>query len=893
MWKIKSPVPALSRILARKLGISPVIAQILINRGIYTIEQGRCFLGSGLDALHNPLHFPDMGKAVARILKAIQVGERILVYGDYDADGLTATALLVKIFRRLGCAAASFVPNRMVEGYGLHLDVLKREKALGTSLVITVDCGISDVAEISWAKENGVDLIITDHHEPPTQAPPAFAVINPKCSEGRYPFRDLAGVGVALKLGQALLAAAGQGSEAWQDYLDLACLGTIADVVPIQGENRILVKHGLPALADSRWPGIQALISTCGLKNKDIGTRGVAFVLAPRLNAAGRTGAPELALELLLTEDYDEALTLAGRLNQANLERQSIESAVLAEALDMLEREPAKKESCVIALASPNWHAGVIGIVAARLVERLYRPALLISVEGEEGRGSARGIPGFNMHKALVHCREHLLDHGGHALAAGFTIKSANIEEFISTLETYAREATRGEKPQPLLEIDGLIQINQLSEALVDEINLLRPFGHANPGPLLSCRGTRLLESRGVGKGAAHLKMRLRGGNTVLDGIGFNLGAYAEVLAAGEVVDLAFVPDINEYNGRRSLQLNVKDLGAPAVFADVDAQEQGGDDMAAGYFIPAPEQTGDSDDLYVPEFVYITLQKLEGGANAGPDKSHRQDRDVQLIDCRNSGNRLLRLSELAAAGEQALVITSCGYQNIGPAYHLQQSNPSLRGKIALCHHHTSGAIRDKIFSLFQKGQIDILFTTPAVVNAAGLGASKVLLYHLPYGLESLQHAYNCVNPGGRLYFLYGPGDLQDNLDGLEALAPGREYLVELYQQLRRQGKESLVFNINTLTKILAEAGFHYAGACTLRTAMKIFVELKLITCNNEGKILNIHFLPAPKQKKDLFQAQTFKRLTEIKMNSIKLMENFLSEPVYNLISQEVSFQGRL
>ncbi len=743
------------------------------------------------------------------------------------------------------------------------------------------------MAEISWAKENGIDLIVTDHHEPPAEAPPAFAVINPKCSE--YPFKDLAGVGVALKLGQALLEAAGQGSEAWRDYLDLVCLGTIADVVPIRGENRILVKHGLPALADSRWPGIQALIEICGLKNKDIGTREVGCSLTPRLNAAGRIGAPELALDLLLTENYDEAFTLAGRLNQANLERQSIESAVLAEALDMLEREPEKKESCVIALASPNWHAGVIGIVASRLVDRLYRPSLLISVEGEEGRGSARGITGFNMYKALAHCQEHLLGFGGHALAAGFTIKSANIEDFISTLETYAREVTGGEKLRPVLEIDGLIRIDQLSEALVNEINLLSPFGHANPDPLLSCRGTKLLESRGVGKEAAHLKMRLGGDNTVLDGIGFNLGAYAEVLAAGEAVDLAFVPDINVYNGRRSLQLNVKDLGAPAVFATVDAQEQGGGGIEEDCFTPALERAESNDDLFVPEFVFTALQKLEDGENKGLVKSKRQVRDVQLIDCRNSGNRLLRLSELAAAGEQALVITSCGYQNIELAYHLQQSNPSLQGKVGICHYHTSGTMRNKIFSLYQAGQIDILLTTPAAVSATGLSAGKVLLYHLPYGLDALYHTYDCVNPGGRLYFLYEPADLQDNLDGLESLAPGREYLVRLYQQLRRQGKKSFVFNINNLAKILLEAGFHYAGAYTLRTAIKIFVELKLITCNNKGNILNIHFLPAPKQKKDLFQAQTFRRLTEIKKNSIKLMERFLSEPVYNLISQDVSF----
>ncbi len=888
MWKIKSPVPILSRILAHKLRISPVVAQILINRGIHTIEQGRCFLCSELDSLHNPLLFPDMDRAVTRILKAIQGGERILIYGDYDADGLTATALLARIFQRLGYDVASFLPNRMVEGYGLHLEALKRELARGVSLVITVDCGISDVAEASWAKENGIDLIITDHHEPPATTPPAFAVINPKYGKNKYPFKELAGVGVALKLGQALLAAAGQGSEAWRDYLDLACLGTIADVVPIQGENRILVKHGLPALNESRWPGIQALIKVSGVKNKNINTREVAFGLAPRLNAAGRIGTPELALELLLTDNYDEALTLAGRLNQANLERQRIESAVLAEALDKLEREPEKKESSVIVLASENWHPGVIGIVAARLTKRFHVPALLIAVEGEEGRGSSRSVPGFNIHTALAHCQEYLLGYGGHALAAGFTIKSSDIERFTRALEAYAREATQGKKLFPQLEIDGLIQISQLSEGLVNEINLLRPFGHANPDPLLSCRGAQLLESRGVGKGAAHLKMRLRSDNTILDGIGFNLGAYAEVLASGEAVDLAFVPDINEYNGKRSLQLNVKDLGAPANFAAIDAPEQN-NDLDPGCFIPALGQPLGNDDLYMPEFVYTTLQKLGNEENKIQVNAEKQEKNVQLIDCRDSGNRLLHLTELAVADEQILVITSCGYQNIGLAYHLQHSSPPLRGRIAICHHRVPETVRSKVFSLFQEGQIKVLFTTPALASAAGVGAARVLLYHLPYDLESLRLAYNLVKPAGKLYLVYGADDLQDNLSGLESLAPGREYLVELYRRLRGQGKENLVFNINTLAKIIAEAGFDFAGTCTLQTALKIFVELKLITCNNEGKFLNIHFLSAPKQKKDLLQAQTFRRLNEIKKNSIRLMGYLLNDPVNELFSRDVSF----
>lgn len=888
MWKVRSPAPVLSRIFARKLGISPIVAQILINRGIHTIEQGRDFLGSELDQLHPPLMFKDMGRAVTRILKAVQAGERILIYGDYDTDGITAAALLVKVLRSLGAVVDCFVPNRMVEGYGLHLDVLKKAHAQGTTLVITVDCGISDLAEISWAKENNVDLIVTDHHEPPDDIPPAFAVLNAKCPESGYPFKELAGVGVALKLGQALLDAAGRDSMAWREYLDLACLGTIADIVPIQGENRILVKHGLPALADASCPGIQALIEVSGVKKKNIGTREVGFALAPRLNAAGRTGAPELALELLLTENYDEALELAGRLNKANQERQRIESAVLEEAIVMLESDPGKRESSVLALASENWHPGVIGIVASRLTDRYYRPSLLISVEGEEGRGSARSVPGFNIHKALAHCREHLLDYGGHALAAGFTIKCSGIENFFSQIEAYARQAAPGERMRPQLEIDGFIEIDQVSEALVGEINLLRPFGHANPDPLLGCRKAQLVESRGVGKSSAHLKMRLRGGSAFIDGIGFNLGAYADVLAAGEAVDLAFTPDINEYNGRRSVQLEVKDLGAPAVFAPPDEREGNSDGLEC-CFPPAAEIDDVREDLFVPEFVFTTLRNLDEGKHEERIVSQSRDHDVEFIDCRNSGSRPLRLAELAAAGKQTLVITSCGYQGIELAYHIQLAAPSLRGKVASCHYHTPADIKHRLFSLFKSGEIHVLFSTPAAAYNAGLRACKALLYHLPYCWETVDFTYRCVKPGGKLYFLYGDGDFQDNLGGLESLAPGREYLARTYHLLRREGKDSVTYNINTLTKAVAEAGFDHGGAHTLKTALKIFEELELLSCQNEGKFLNIHFFPAPSQKKDLFQAQTYKRLTQIKKDSIQFMRNFLSEPLNNLFSMDVSF----
>jgi single-stranded-DNA-specific exonuclease len=881
LWQVKSPAPALSNILARKLGITPITAQLLINRGIHTIEQGRVFLGSELARLHDPMLFKDMGRAVARILKAVEAKEKILIYGDYDTDGITATALLARIFRRLGADAGCYVPNRLAEGYGLHTEVLEKAHTEGTSLVITVDCGISDLAEIRWANENKMDLIVTDHHEPPEELPPAYALVNPKCIDSGYPFKELAGVGVALKLGQALLEAAGQGSEAWRDYLDLVCLGTIADIVPIKGENRILVKHGLLALEETRCPGIQALIEVSGVKNNSISPREVGFGLVPRLNAAGRTGDPGLALELLLTEDYDKALELAKLLNKANQERQRIEAAVLEEALDMLDSDPAKQEAAVLALAAEHWHPGVIGIVASRLTGRFYKPALLVTIEGDESRGSARSIPGFNIYQALAHCREHLLDYGGHALAAGFTVKTADIENFFAALKAYARSIMGGERLQPLLEIDGVVEMDQVSEKLISEINLLQPFGYANPSPLLSCRGA-LLESRGVGKSLAHLKLRLRGDNNVLDGIGFNLGAYADILTKGEAVDLAFVPDMNEYNGRRSVQLEVKDLGAPALFASRDEFDADTDTLEELYFSPAGELAEDSEDLFVPEFLFTTLKALGACERPMPPKKHRKADDIRYLDCRNSGSRPRRLAELAATSEPTLVITSCGYQSIELAHYIQLYDSSLRGKVAYCHYHTSQETKGQLVAHFNAGDISIIFATPAASASAGLCAGQVLLYHLPYSPEAALHAARSVTPGGALHLLFGEDDLQDNLDGLEGLAPGREYLAELYQLLRRGRKENVLSNVNILTSAMKAAGYPQTSVYTLRTALAVFAELGLLSCKGEGVLMNIHLSPAPSEKLDLFQAPTYERLTRIKEDSVQVMRNFISAPVHNL-----------
>ncbi len=872
----------MSRILASKLAISPVTAQLLINRGIYTTEQGRAFLGSELERLHSPLIMEDMKKAVARILKAVRAGENIMIYGDYDADGITSAALLTYVFRSLGTKVECYLPNRLEEGYGLHLEPLKKARENGIDLVITVDCGISAFEEALWASENGLDLIITDHHEPQSEIPAAFAVVDPKRHDCKYPFKELAGVGVALKLAQALLETAGRGSGAWQEYLDLACLGTIADIVPVRGENRILVKHGLLRLANAKSPGIQALMEVSGIKKEELSPYDVGFGLAPRLNAAGRVGNPDLALRLLLTDNAGEARDLAGELNKYNQARQKIESTVFEEALKMLEENPERGEDRVVVLSSDNWHPGVIGIVASRLLNRLYRPVLLISLEGREGKGSARSIPGFNICEALVQCNKHLLSYGGHAQAAGFTIERGKIEEFCRELNTYAGKIIGDKEMVPWLDLDGIIEMGQVSEKLINELDLLRPFGHANPDPLLGCRDATVVNSRGVGKEAAHLKLRLRGNNSLLDGIGFNLGAYAEIVATAEAVDLAFVPGINEFNGRRYVELKVKDLGLPAIINPLEIKEYSFSKSLC--LNPSEDLAEYQEKLFTPEFIPDILWRLSNGDRDDNMELFNPKRDVELIDCRSLGNRAERLTS-ACEGSPTLVIASCGCQAIELAHHLHLSGPSLRGKVAFCHRFTPGEVISKIASMFGTGDLKVLVATPAVAGAVGTAARQALLYHIPYSLDTIRRVADFLPPGGRLYLFFGPEDMEDNLDSLESMAPERECLATFYTYLRRGQKNGVQFNLDPArtAHVLAGEGFPHSRAYTVRIAVKILGELGLLTARSDGNILRVALLPAPPEKRSLQEANTYRYLHKVKKDSTALMKVLLSGSVSELL----------
>lgn len=559
IWRIPKPNTALQEIFSLKLGISGVIAQVMINRGITTLDEAKSFLNTDQVYMNDPMLMKDMGIAVDRILLAVKKGERIRVFGDYDVDGITSTSILVRTLQVTGAKVDYYIPERLTEGYGLNKDAVVKAQAEGIALIVTVDCGISAVEEVDLACSLGVDVIITDHHEPPDLLPRAKAIINPKQLECPYPFKGLAGAGVAFKLGQALMGRVNKEMPA--ENLELACLGTIADIVPLKGENRILVKHGLKALSCSQTAGIRALMDCCGLAGSGLDSRKVAFQLAPRINAAGRLGNANIGVQLLLSIDSDEAASLAARLCSLNEERQSVEAAIYKDAIQLIdERGAAFADQKVIVLAREGWHLGVIGIVASKLVQDYYRPVVLLCINGDKAKGSARSISSFNIYEAFKHSGEYLEKFGGHSQAAGLTLPAENIDAFARVINNYAVEKLTDADLVPELYIDAEVNFDTVNESLIEQIKMLEPFGSENPSPVLACRNSLIVEYKTVGSTGSHLKMRVSENNYHLDAIAFNLGNRQESIKHDEKFDLVFSVEQNEWRGRRTVQLNVQDF---------------------------------------------------------------------------------------------------------------------------------------------------------------------------------------------------------------------------------------------------------------------------------------------------------------------------------------------
>ncbi len=535
------------------------VVRVLVNRGLDSPETINRFLHPQLDDLRDPYDMTGMRDGVQRVTQAFCNNEKMIIYGDYDVDGITATTLLYMVLGKLGGNVDYFLPNRLVEGYGLSEDGINEAKSRGVTLIITVDTGITAIEEVEYARSVGLDVIITDHHEPGEIIPKATAVINPKTDGDNYP-DELSGVGVAFKFAQALYQAHNQDQRDLDEHLDLVAMGTAADIVPLVGENRVLTKFGISQIARTTKPGLKSLTFVAGLMGKDISTGQVVFILAPRINALGRLGDAKEAVRLLSTRDEKVASEIARKLDDKNKRRKEIDETTLREALNQIDEVVDLKNDRAIVLAGEGWHQGVIGIVASRIVERYHLPTIMISVTDGVGKGSARSIPGFHLCEALKECEHLLIKYGGHKYAAGLSISDDRIKEFREEFKRVSINHLSDEDITPKLHIDLEIELTDINDHLMQTLEEFSPFGPQNMRPVFLTRNCEVVGQPYV-VGKNHLKMRVRKGDPVFDVIGFGFGQMAhQISSKGCLVDLAYVIEYNTYNEVTRKQLRLKDI---------------------------------------------------------------------------------------------------------------------------------------------------------------------------------------------------------------------------------------------------------------------------------------------------------------------------------------------
>jgi len=549
-----------AKALAGEFKIPFIAAKILVSRGIINHEQADRFLNPSLDMLFDPFIMQGMEKGIDRVIQALKQHEKIMIYGDYDVDGITSASLMFLVLNRLGADVSYYLPNRLSEGYGISEDGLEEAFKRNIDLLISVDCGITAVNEVKIAKEKGIDCIITDHHEPGAEIPEAVVIINPKLDSPDMPGYEMSAVGVALKFAQALYRKLKQDESELEQHLDLVALGTAADIVPLIGENRILTKFGLNQIAKTTKPGLKALIFISGIMGQGIGTGQVVFILAPRINAVGRLGDAMKAIKLLTTKDETQANAIARILNAENKRRKNIDVHTLNEALEQIEKNVNLETDKAIVLSSPGWHQGVIGIVASRIVEKYNRPTVMIAIEGDEGKGSARSISGFHIYDALRECDEYLLRYGGHKYAAGLTIDPAKIDIFREKFNQVSTRMLSDEDMIPKLHIDSELELDLIDEELVNVLENFSPFGPQNMRPVFATYHTEVVGTP-QRVGSNHLKFKVRRDNRIFDCIGFGFGEFLNMMHERPLyVDIVYVLEFNNWNGTNSIQLRIRDI---------------------------------------------------------------------------------------------------------------------------------------------------------------------------------------------------------------------------------------------------------------------------------------------------------------------------------------------
>ena len=555
-WQIFEPDKNKIEKIKSKYKVNQLLATILANRNILKEEDIRLFLNPTRNDFYNPFLITDMDIAVNRIIKAIENKENITIYGDYDVDGITSITVLKSFLNDIGVETNTYIPNRLIEGYGLNKEAIDKISKKGCNLMITVDCGISAIEEIEYANSLGIETIITDHHEAGNEIPKAIAVIDNKRKDSKYPFRELAGVGVVFKLIQAIGITLKLKEESYLKYLDIVCIGTISDIVPLVDENRVIAKLGLLLVAQTKNIGLRSIINSSGYNKIDSNT--ISFGVAPRINACGRMGKAEEALELFLSKDKNEVNELTNKLNEHNRKRQETEKTIFENAVEKIKEEHLDENKAII-VGGENWHHGVIGIVSSKITEMYFKPSILFSFEEDGiGKGSGRSIPGFDLHEALMKCSDTIEKFGGHSMAVGITVKKDNLEKFKKEFEQIATQS-KIDEIIPIINIDAKVDLSDIDKEMVESLKQLEPFGEANKMPVFAFKNLKIDSIRALSEGK-HLKLTLKDNNYIINAIGFNIGYLANEYRIGDKIDVAGVLEINTFNGVDNLQINIKDI---------------------------------------------------------------------------------------------------------------------------------------------------------------------------------------------------------------------------------------------------------------------------------------------------------------------------------------------
>ncbi|MGV8145651.1 MAG: single-stranded-DNA-specific exonuclease RecJ [Alkaliphilus sp.] len=813
-----------TNVLQEKLKVSPIISKILVNREIDEPSNAKKFLDSSLSDLHDPFLLKGMRKAVNRIVEAIENDESIWIYGDYDVDGISSTSILLKYFTSINYEVNFYIPDRLEEGYGLKCESIEKINRQGADLIITVDCGITAYEEVEYANKLEVDIIITDHHECQENLPKAVAIINPKQNDCSYPFKHLCGCGIALKLIQALTP-----REIFKiniyDYIDLAAMATVADIVSLVDENRIFVKHGLNHFKNSENKGVRELLNVCGLKNEKITAGRIGFTIAPRINAAGRIKNASMAVRLLTTENLEEARELAQILDEENKKRQIIEAKIYEEAVYMIESSPKLKKDAFLVVYKEGWHPGVVGIVASRIAEKYYKPTIILGTEIGIAKGSARSIAGFNLFSTMSECKELFEKFGGHEQAAGLTLKLANIEIFTNKINEIAADIIKTKKLTPEIKFDAILNMADISDELVSELEQLEPFGIGNPAPKFMYRTISVDGVYCVGKDNKHIKLGIVDNKKYIGGIGFGLGEKMHIVKEAKTIDLLFTPSFNEYNGRRKIQLIIKDIKD----TNYEATQQTTFDKK--YYSTMLLKSSNN------QIFQFDIEKI---------KWYLDDtKDEELF------------AQLEANPGSIIIVNTLEKAK----YLLSLTNVKLKRK-EVSYKFNFNNIDNKL----NNSEIHIVIN-PNIAKIDFNSYNRVMLFDLFFSIEDYNALLARVE-SSKIVGFYKKGDMIFNSSVLENIIPKRKELVAIYKYLKENISET-TYTLDRITNDMNNRHGNLFNSKIITHALELFRDGNLVEYRHYNQVISLEILNV-NQKIDLLHLSKYAELLNYSENFNKV-----------------------